>query len=141
VGFTERSAQEALRMKNDHTAFQVSDLDSAVRFYTETLGLRLISRNLDPEHQEAYAFLSLEGGNLELLQKLDRPFRPRDIEPPYCPHLAIGTDDLSQVVRMASEKGIRVAAGPFEIPGEVKWLYVCDPDNNVIEYVEWAAKK
>jgi lactoylglutathione lyase len=128
-------------MKNDHTAFQVSDLDSAVRFYTESLGLRLLSRHLDHEHQEAYAFLALEGGNLELLQKLDRPFRPREIEPPYCPHLAIETEDISRVTAFASEKGIRVVAGPFEAPGEAKWMYLCDPDNNILEYVEWAPGK
>jgi lactoylglutathione lyase len=127
-------------MKNDHTAFQVTDLDAAIRFYTESLGLRLKSRSVDPVHQEAFAFLELEGGNLELLQKLDRPFTPRPIEPPYCPHLAFATADIARIVETADRRGIRIVGGPFEIPGEAKWMYVSDPDNNVIEFVEWAAK-
>jgi catechol 2,3-dioxygenase-like lactoylglutathione lyase family enzyme len=127
--------------KNDHTAFQVSDMDSAIRFYTKCLGLRLISSNVNPAEQEAYSFLELEGGNLELIQKLDRPFRPPEIEPPYCPHFAIETGDMAQVVDMAKRNGIRIVAGPLEVPGEEKWIYLSDPDNNVIEYIEWSRKK
>ena len=27
--------------------------------------------------------------------------------------------------------------GPLEISGRVKWVYVSDPDNNVIEFIQW----
>jgi len=127
--------------KNDHTAFQVSDMDAAIRFYTGSLGLRLKSRNVNQQEQEAYAFLELEGGNLELIQKLDRPFTRPKIEPPYCPHFAIGTDNMAQVVEMSARKGIRVVAGPLEIPGAEKWIYLADPDNNLIEFIEWVSEK
>jgi lactoylglutathione lyase len=128
-------------MKNDHTAFQVADLDAAIRFYTETLGLRLLSRSVDVEHQEAFAFLELEGGNLELLQKLGHAFTPRPIEPPYCPHLALETDRIDQMVADSRSRGIHIVAGPFETPGEAKWVYISDPDDNIIEFVEWPKKK
>ena len=128
-------------MKNDHTAFQVADLDAAIRFYTETLGFRLLSRSVDEVHQEAFAFFELEGGHLELLQKLGHTFNPRPIESPYCPHLALETRDIQEVVASARGRGIHIIAGPFETPGEAKWLYISDPDNNVIEFIEWAGKK
>jgi lactoylglutathione lyase len=128
-------------MKNDHTAFQVADLDAAIRFYTETLGLRLLSQSVDAEHQEAFAFLELEGGNLELLQKLGKTFTPRPIEPPYCPHLALETDDVDRMVANARQRRIHIIAGPFETPGEAKWVYMSDPDDNVIEFVEWLKKE
>jgi len=124
-------------IKNDHTAFQVSDLEAAIRFYVETLGLRLLFSKVNPEVGEAYALLELAGGNLELIQALDRPFVRRKLEPPYCPHLAIGTDDLSQILAMVQARSIEIVAGPLEIPGEEKWLYISDPDGNVIEYIEW----
>ncbi|MBU0491273.1 MAG: VOC family protein [Chloroflexi bacterium] len=127
--------------RNDHTAFQVSDMDAAIRFYTESLGLRLLFRSVNPEEQEAYAFLKLEGGNLELIQKLNVPFAKPQITPPYCPHFALETDDMAQVLQMISEKGISIVKGPLEIPGEEKWIYVSDPDNNVIEYIEWTSRK
>ncbi len=127
-------------IRNDHTAFTVSDLDAAIRFYTESLGLRLISRTTDPDHQEAFAFMELEGGNLELLQRLDIPHVRPPVQPPYCPHLALETKDMTRIVDMAKRKGIPVAAGPFEAPGAAKWIYLSDPDNNIIEYVERISK-
>jgi lactoylglutathione lyase len=126
--------------KNDHTAFRVSDLDAAIRFYTESLGLRLLFRSVNHKEQEAYAFLELEGGNLELLQTLNAAFPRPEIEPPYCPHLALETDDMAKVQDMISQKGIEVVKGPLEIPGQEKWLYISDPDNNVVEYIEWTSK-
>jgi lactoylglutathione lyase len=125
--------------KNDHTAFRVSALDAAIGFYTERLGLRLLFRSVNQDQQEAYALLELEGGNLELIQTLDAAFVAPKIEPPYCPHLALGTDDLSKVVDAIRAKGIKVVKGPLEIPGEEKWIYISDPDNNVIEYIEWGS--
>ncbi len=128
-------------LKNDHTAFRVSDLGAAIRFYTEALGLRLMFRKVNEEVGEAYAFLELEGGNLELIQTLDEPFvRPR-LQPPYCPHLALSTEDMKQTLEMVRAKSIAIVSGPLEIPGEEKWLYISDPDGNVIEFIEWSREQ
>lgn len=126
--------------KNDHTAFQVSDLNASIAFYTKSLGLRLLFSDEDPAEQEAFAFLELEGGNLELVQKLDVPFVKPTLAPPYCPHLALNTDDINRVLQMIEQHSIKVVKGPLEIPGEEKWIYIADPDNNVIEYIEWVGK-
>jgi lactoylglutathione lyase len=127
--------------KNDHTAFQVSDMDAAIQFYTGSLGLRLLFREINQEEREAFAFLELGGGNLELLQLLDQPFVKPVIKPPYCPHLALETEDMSQVLEMIAAKGLTVIKGPLEVPGEERWIYISDPDHNVIEYIQWIAKK
>ncbi len=129
-------------MKLDHVALGVSDLDAAVQFYTQKLGLKFMFRELDEQQHEAFAFLELEGGNLELLQGLSEDNRPLpyerpEIKPPYCPHIALGTDDLAGVVDLAKAQGIPIVGGPFEIAGQVKWLYLSDPDNHVIEFVQW----
>ncbi len=124
-------------MKNDHTAFRVSDLDTAIKFYTEALGLRLRFKKVNPDVGEAYAILELEGGNIELLQTLDKPFKPQVMEPPYCPHLALATEDMAKTLELVHSKSIRIVSGPMEIPGEEKWLYIADPDGNVIEFIEW----
>jgi len=124
--------------KNDHMAFQVSNMDESIRFYTEALGLRLMFRHINPAEQEDYAFLELEGGNLELLQRLgDEPFERPKIKPPYCPHLALTTDNMDETLKMIREKQIPLVKGPLEIEGAEKWLYISDPDNNVIEFIQW----
>ncbi len=125
---------------NDHTAFRVRDLDASIRFYTQALGLKLLFRNINQEEGEAYAFLELEGGNLELIQTLNESYVPSEIRAPYCPHLALSTDDLLKVLEGLRARGVRLLKGPLEIPGKEKWLYISDPDNNVIEYIEWASQ-
>ncbi len=74
--------------KLDHVAIQVSDIRASLAFYTEKLGFKLLFHKVDEEHREAFAFLELEGGNLELLQLLDddgQPvaFVPRKITKPW----------------------------------------------------------
>lgn len=125
-------------LTNDHTAFRVRDLDRAIAFYTEKLGLKLLFRETDEEHGEAFAFLELDGGNLELLESLDTGMPPvPKPQPPYTPHLAIATDDLEALAKVLTNKGVPILKGPMTIPGKVTWLYFADPDKNVIEFVQW----
>jgi catechol 2,3-dioxygenase-like lactoylglutathione lyase family enzyme len=128
--------------KLDHVAVRVSDLDSAISFYTDKLGLKLLFRKFDEIHHEAFCFLELEGANLELLQSLDdqnrpQPFSPPPIREPYCPHFAIATDDLASLITEWRQDGIPIVKGPLEISDKVRWIYIHDPDNNVIEFVHW----
>jgi lactoylglutathione lyase len=125
--------------RNDHMAFRVSNMDASIRFYTRALGLRLLFRNVNEEQQEDYAFLELDGGNLELLQYLGATFVKPEIGPPYCPHLALTTDDMDETLRQFREHGIPIVKGPLEAPGEERWVYISDPDNNIIEYIQWLA--
>lgn len=129
-------------LKADHIAFAVSDLDRAIEFYTEVLGLHLMFRKLDEEHHEAFAFLQLDGANLELLQALDErnnpiPFEAPAPREPYCPHLALATSNLDDTCAILREHNVPLLKGPLEIPNSVRWLYLADPDNNVIEFVHW----
>ena len=127
-----------MTLKIDHIAFQVADLEVSLKFYQQTLGLKLLSKTVDEEHGEAFAFLEMEDGALELLQPLQQAKgrRPK-IKPPYCPHLAIQAKDLEQFALSLQQKGVPLIKGPLEIPGMVKWLYIADPDHNIIEFVQW----
>ena len=126
----------------DHVALQVANLDQAIDFYRHALGLRLMFRELDEEHHEAFAFLEIEGGNLELLQMLDEQNQPvphstAAPQAPYCPHVALGVDDLDAILDTLTKAKIPLLKGPLAIPGKVRWCYMADPDNNVIEFVQW----
>ncbi len=124
-------------LRTDHVALPVSDMDEAIKFYAEKLGLPVMFREIDPVQQEEFTFLALEGGNLELLKSLAHPFAKPDIRPPYCPHLALTTDDLMATLKLIEQHDIPIVKGPLKIEGKVTWLYIADPDNNVIEFVHW----
>ena len=124
----------------DHVAFQVSDLERAIKFYTEKLGLKFLFKKVDEAHGEAFAYLEMEGANLELLQMLGNQPAPSDgqeIRPPYCPHLAFRTDNLERQVERLKRENIEIVSGPLEIAGSVRWLYIHDPDHNIIEFIEY----
>ncbi len=131
-----------MTLKIDHIAFRVADLDAAIKFYRDVLGLKLLSKTVDEEHGEAFAFLEMEGGALELLHLLNQAeeWRGPDIKPPYCPHLAIQSENLEQLASSLQQKGVPIVKGPLEIPGMVKWLYIADPDHNIIEFVQWVRR-
>ena len=54
---------------------------------------------------------------------------------------AIQTDDMPGVVSRLQRLGVPILRGPLEIPGEETWLYFTDPDNNILEYIQWFHKK
>ncbi len=124
-------------VKFDHMAFEVSNMDESIKFYTEILGLRLFFRQVNEEVHEDYALLALEGGNLELIQRLDGPFEKFEIRPHYCPHLALVSEDMAETLSMIEEHHLPIVQGLREVEGEEKWIYISDPDNNVIEYIQW----
>ena len=124
-------------LRTDHVALPVSDMDQAITFYTEKLGLQVKFREIDPVQQEEFAFLALDGGNLELLRSLAHPLEKPEIRPPYCPHLALATDDMTATLKLIEQHRIPIVKGPLKIESKVTWLYIADPDNNVIEFVQW----
>ena len=122
--------------------------DARLRAAAETLeratAVVLDAQGRDPDAGQsvAVAYLEAAGGNLELLQLLDAENRPVPFSapaptPPYCPHVALGVDDLDGMAATLSAAGVPLLAGPLEIPGRVRWAYVADPDNNVLEFVQW----
>ncbi len=128
-------------LRLDHVAVPVSDMEAAVQFYGEKLGLKFMFREIDPVEQEDFAYFEMDGGNLELLKSLAHPFDRPDVGPPYCPHLALATSDMDATLRLIQERGLRLVKGPLKIEGKVTWLYIADPDNNVIEFVQWLEQR
>jgi lactoylglutathione lyase len=131
-----------MKMKIDHFAYEVSDLEASIRFYVEKLGFKIqFDKMVDGKEHEAFAILEMDGGKLELIQALSetngsKPFEPLTVRPHACPHLALQVEDFDRTLAMLAAQGIPILHGPLEVPGVVKWLYVCDPDRNVIEFCQ-----
>ena len=128
-------------MKIDHFAFEVSDLDASLKFYVDILEFKLETTFMDPQEHETLAIVETTGGKLELIQVLDENNQPQRFEPVvlrkhFCPHLALQTDDIEKTLTHLRLHEVALVRGPLEIPGLVKWFYICDPDQNVIEFFQ-----
>lgn len=128
-------------MQMDHCGFQVKNLDSAIEFYTEKLLFKLDYRAVNEKEQEEYAFLSLGKARVELIQDLLNEYDIPAIKKPYCPHFCIEIDDMEKALADLKARDIKIIKGPLTIENEETWVYFADPDNNVLEFIQWFNKK
>ena len=128
-------------MKADHCGFQVKGMDEAITFYTEKLGFQLDHRAVNQEEREEYAFLSLGTARLELIQDLTNEYIIPAVKKPFCPHYCLEVSDMSAALADLKAKGIPIVKGPLLIENEETWVYFTDPDNNILEYIQWFNKK
>ncbi len=132
-------------MKIDHFAYEVSNMDDSIRFYTEKLGFRIsFQKTIDEKQHEVFAVLEMDGGHLELIQALSDtnqplPFEPVPVRLHATPHLAFTVEDFEKTLAWLASEGMPILYGPFVAAGVVKWMYVCDPDQNVIEFCQFLA--
>ncbi len=55
--------------------------------------------------------------------------------------MAIQISDMTKALAPLKEAGAAILHGPLEVKGEDTWVHFCDPDNNVLEYVQWYERK
>lgn len=125
-----------------HTMLRVGNLDRAISFYCEVLGMRLLRRNDYPEGRFTLAFVGYgeesETAVLELTHNWDT--ERYDIGNGYG-HIAIEVPNAAAACDAARAKGGKVTreAGPMK-HGTTVIAFVEDPDGYKIEFIERKAK-
>lgn len=112
-------------------AQHADDLDRAVAFYRDTLGLRFVAR-FDPP---GLAFFDL--GNTRLLLEANAPpaILYLEVDDIDAAHRALLDADVDLI--QAPHLIHRDDAGQFGPPGTEEWmLFFHDPDKNTLAYVE-----
>ncbi len=137
-----------------HAGFVVKDLEKAVAFYRDVVGLEVRSRyeRIGPgiEHVIGYegthlniAHMGAEGGahTLELIQYLNPPSDARPTEERSvlgASHLAIQVEDIEDIFQRMIAGGARGLNPPIELaPGRTA-CYLQDPDGNWLELIQIA---
>ena len=135
----------------NHTGFVVSDLERAIRFYRDGLGLTVsfqveassepLSQLLGYENvQVKAAFLrAMDGHSLELIEYVNPKVEQRDPGQQHlrhltgAVHLSFMVDDLDGTVARLQEMGGTVLNPPAQIMAGLRSVYLQDPDGNWIE--------
>ena len=121
-----------------HTMLRVGDLERALSFYTEVLGMRLLRRQDYPEGRFTLAFVGYgpesEGAVIELTYNWDTD---RYELGNGFGHVAIAVDDAAAACAAIRARGGKVVreAGPMQ-HGSTVIAFVEDPDGYKIELIE-----
>jgi catechol 2,3-dioxygenase-like lactoylglutathione lyase family enzyme len=118
----------------DHIVLTTRDKAACIRFYTEVLGMKLVTFETPTEERLAFSF----GTQKINLHEWGREFEPRaHVAVPGSLDLCfIAAVPLDQVMKTLERKGIRILEGPVRKTGAVgpiRSVYVRDPDLNLVE--------
>ena len=119
---------------------RVGDLQRAIDFYTQVLGMQLLRRSENPEYRYSLAFLGYgsnpEHAELELTYNWG--VDSYDLGTAYG-HIALGVPDAYAAVEKIKQAGGNVTreAGPVK-GGKTVIAFVTDPDGYKIELIQRA---
>ncbi|MEU7142159.1 VOC family protein [Nocardia sp. NPDC046473] len=106
-----------------HVSINVSDIDRALRFYVDVLGLT--QRTDRPDN------LGVEGAWLDVGDRQIHLIEHPDIPPALGQHFALLVDKLDLTVSALRSQGLTVS-DPVQI-GRGRQSFLSDPDGNVVE--------
>ena len=134
-----------------HIGIVVSDLDKALCFYKDMLGLKVVKDTNEPS-DFIDTILSLkntslrtvkmeahDGNLIELLYFKSHPEKPkkRGITEIGCSHVAFTVENIDELYNKLTKKGVVFNSSPKISPdGYAKVAFCKDPDGTFIELVE-----
>ena len=118
----------------DHIVLTTRDKAACIRFYTDVLGMKLVTFQTPTEERLAFSF----GAQKINLHEWGREFTPRaHVAVPGSLDLCfIAAFPLEQVMRQLQVHKIKIIEGPVRKTGAVgpiRSVYVRDPDLNLVE--------
>lgn len=118
-----------------HIGVRVSDMDASIRFYTETLGFELTSRQMLGSTQ--LAFLNVGTCLIELIHPENYAAR----EAGQIDHIALEVKDIDSLVCRLIEKGVPFLSNAVnkapELLDGVKNIFFTGPDGERFEFFEY----
>lgn len=121
-----------------HTMLRVGDLERSIRFYSEVLGMKLLSRKDYPEGKFTLAFLGY-GANpdhAEIELTYNWGVDAYEMGTAFG-HIALGVDDIYAVCDQIRAAGGTIARPPGPMKhGTTVIAFVVDPDGYKVELIE-----
>jgi len=113
-----------------YTGIQVRDLDRALKFYLDVLGMRMSARIKVPETRGEFAVVRSEGSDhaLEINWYADQEYQAGD----ELDHIAFQVTDLDKAISELKSKGIEPVSSMVETEHSRR-TFIIDPDGIWIE--------
>ncbi len=121
-----------------HTMLRVVDLDRAIAFYTEILGMQLLRRTDYPEGRFTLAFVGYGSEDQEAVLELTHNWDTTAYELGNAyGHIALAVPDAAAACAAIKERGGKVVreAGPMK-HGTTIIAFVEDPDGYKVELIQ-----
>jgi lactoylglutathione lyase len=121
-----------------HTMLRVGDLQRSVKFYTETLGMKLLRTTDRPDQKYSLAFVGYDNEEKTAVLELTYNYGVERYEMGGAfGHIAIGVPDVAGACAKVRGAGGKVTreAGPVK-GGTTVIAFVEDPDGYKIEFIE-----
>ena len=129
-------------MRMLHTMLRVGNLQRAIDFYTQVLGMDLLRTTHRPEQQYDLAFVGYGGnpGQADLELTYPHGVERYDIGTAFG-HVAIGVADVAATCHALRSKAAALGGAITREPGPVKGgstviAFITDPDGYKIELIE-----
>jgi lactoylglutathione lyase len=126
-----------------HTMLRVGHLDRSIAFYTEVLGMKLLSRKDYPDGKFTLAFVGYDArqdgrqvGGAEIELTHNWGVERYELGSAYG-HIALEVDDAYKACELVRQRGGKVAreAGPMK-HGTTVIAFVEDPDGYKVEFIQ-----
>lgn len=132
-------------MKMLHTMLRVGDMQRAIDFYTNILGMELLRTTERPEQKYSLAFVGYNGGNANGEAEIELTYNhgesSYDLGSAYG-HVALGVNNVAETCERIKAAGGNVTreAGPVK-GGDTIIAFVEDPDHYKIELIELSSRE
>jgi lactoylglutathione lyase len=122
-----------------HTMLRVHDLDRALGFYVDRLGMRLLRRSDFPEGRFTLAFVGYDDESRGTVIELTHNWGDHDyVIGSAFGHIAIGVRDARAAVEALERAGTKVVRPVGPLKGDPREIiaFVEDPDGYRVELIE-----
>lgn len=125
-------------MKYLHTMLRVNDLEESIKFYTEVLGMNLVSKTDYPDGEFTLAFVSFGKSKEDPCIELTYNYGKHDYDLGNAfGHLAFGTENIYEMCEKVRRVGGKVTREPGPMKhGTTVIAFVEDPNGYKIEFIQ-----
>lgn len=125
-------------MKYLHTMIRVNHLDESIKFYSEILGMNLISKDDYPDGEFTLAFLSYGQTKQDPCIELTYNYGKHSYDLGNAfGHIAFGTDNIRATCEKVRSAGYKVVREPGPMKhGTTVIAFIEDPNGYKIELIE-----